>query len=79
MYMKVIVLILALASVVRAQYGDQEAVSISFKQYDWTTGNTSVWSLVHFPDDYETSSASTRYPILIFFHGAGQSMSKYKI
>ncbi|PJJ76579.1 putative secreted protein (Por secretion system target) [Thermoflavifilum aggregans] len=46
--------------------GDQSAIQVPINQYGSTEG-----ALLHLPDDY--ASTSHTYPLLVFFHGSGES------
>lgn len=52
-------------------------MQITFPYHSWDNSPISIWALVHLPSDYATSPSTTKYPLLVFYHGAGESMFIY--
>jgi hypothetical protein len=59
--------ILLLINGVKGQYGNQSPINVSYADYvhpgEWVSETTSVWALVHLPDDYATTTTK----VFLFF------------
>lgn len=67
--MKTILALLAgaLSCMIVSAQGNQSAISVPIN----SSGSQTYQALIHKPDDYNTTS--TKYPLLIFLHGTGES------
>ncbi|WP_177224154.1 PKD domain-containing protein [Thermoflavifilum thermophilum] len=63
---KMLIAVMLFQPFISLAQGDQSAIQVPINQYGSTEG-----ALLHLPDDY--ASTTYTYPLLVFFHGTGES------